>query len=176
MLYDFTNKEQDTIQQCFRTGNYTSLRDLPQNLLPNQIAKALRDKQDNNLAFKPPQGKVVNLSGGGLFRDYEWLPEPYDNYIKAKQLEVKERKLKQQEISKDEFMAGADKHIWKYHDCFLSEEQRKSYVLPYFVSDDPYEATEEELMRAKWLHENKIMSGEFRPAQADKSLERLTQG
>jgi hypothetical protein len=47
-------------------------------------------------------------------------------------------------------------------------------VLPYFVSDDPYEATEEELLRAKWLHENKIMNGEFRPAQADKSLERLT--
>ena len=49
-------------------------------------------------------------------------------------------------------------------------------MLPYFVSDDPYEATEEELLRAKWLHENKIMNGEFRPAQADKSLERMTPG
>ena len=48
--------------------------------------------------------------------------------------------------------------------------------MPYFVSDDPYEATEEELLRAKWLHENKILNGEFRPAQADKSLERLTPG
>jgi hypothetical protein len=75
-----------------------------------------------------------------------------------------------------EFVAGSDKFVWKYHDCFLSEEQRKTYVLPYFVSDDPYEATEEELSRAKWLHENKILSGDFRPAQADKSLERLTPG
>jgi len=68
---------------------------LPTNILPNQIAKALRDKQDQNLAFKPPQGKVVNLSGGGLFRDYEWMPEPYDNFLKAKAQESKERKLKQ---------------------------------------------------------------------------------
>jgi len=68
---------------------------LPTNFLPNQIAKALRDKQDQNLAFKPPQGKVVNLSGGGLFRDYEWMPETYDNFLKAKAQESKDRKLKQ---------------------------------------------------------------------------------
>lgn len=128
------------------------------------------------MAFKPPQGKVVNLAGGGLFRDYEWMPEPYDNYLKAKSNENKERKAKQRLISTSEFQAGMDRYVWKYHDSFLSEEQRKNYVLPYFVSDDPYEATEEELLRAKWLHENKIMNGEFRPAQADKSLERLTPG
>jgi len=142
--------------------------------MPNAIQKAMRDKQDTNLAFKPPQGKVVNLAGGGLFRDYEWMPEPYDNFLKAKSVEKKENKFKQQVVSKSEFVAGMDRFVWKYHDCFLSEEQKKNYVLPYFVSDDPYEATEEELLRAKWLHENKIMNGEFRPCQADKSLERLT--
>ena len=84
--------------------------------------------------------------------------------------------MKQQVISKEEFVAGGNHYVWKYHDCFLSEEQKKTYVLPYFVSDDPYEATEEELLRAKWLHENKIFNGEFRPALADKSLERLTPG
>ena len=47
-------------------------------------------------------------------------------------------------------------------------------MMPYFVYDDPYEQSEEELNRAKWLHENKILCGDFRPAQADKSLERLT--
>ena len=66
-----------------------------------------------------------------------------------------------------------DRYVWKYQDCFLSEEQKKNYVLPYFVSDDPYEATEEELLRAKWLHENKILHGDFKPAQLDKSLEKI---
>ncbi len=49
LLYDFTNKEQDTIMRCFRVGNYTSLRDLPANLLPNAVTKMMNDKQDNNL-------------------------------------------------------------------------------------------------------------------------------
>ena len=164
LLYDFTNKEQDVIQQCFRTGNYASLRDLPVQMMPNSIAKAMRDKQDMNLAFKPPEGKVVKLSGGGLFREYEYISEPFDLYLQQKQLENKERKLKQKDISSKEFVAGSDRYVWKYHDCFLSEEQKKNYVLPYFVSDDPYEATDEELLHAKWTFENKIMTGEFRPA------------
>ena len=46
--------------------------------------------------------------------------------------------------------------------------------MPYFVHDDPYEASEEEILRAKWLHEQKILNGDFRPAQQDRSLERLT--
>ena len=45
-----------------------------------------------------------------------------------------------------------------------SEEKQKDYVMPYFVHDDPYEASEEELLRAKWLHEQKILNGDFRPA------------
>ena len=72
------------------------------------------------------------------------------------------------------FYTGMDQYHWKYHDCFLPEEKQKDYVLPYFVHDDPYEASEEELLRAKWLHEQKILNGDFRPAQLDKSLERLT--
>lgn len=48
--------------------------------------------------------------------------------------------------------------------------------MPYFTEGDPYEAVEEELSRYKWAHENKILNGDFRPAQADKSLERLTPG
>ena len=83
---------------------------------------------------------------------------------------------KQDGISKRPFFVGMDKYTWKYHDCFLPEDKPKDYVQPFFNTDDPYEASEEELLRAKWLHENKILSGDFRPAQAEKSLERLTPG
>ena len=44
LLYDYTNKERDLIQRCFRTGNYNALRELPNNLAPNQILKYLREK------------------------------------------------------------------------------------------------------------------------------------
>jgi len=81
-LYDFTNKEQDTILRCFRTGNYNSLRDLPANLLPNSVIKMLRDRQDDNLAYKPPPARVEKLTGGGLFKDYEYMPQGYDIFLK----------------------------------------------------------------------------------------------
>lgn len=91
LLYDFTNKEQDTILRCFRTGNYNSLRDLPPNLLPNSVLKMLREKQDENLAWKPPPARVEKLAGGGLFKDYEYLPDGYDTFLKHKQDEKRER-------------------------------------------------------------------------------------
>jgi hypothetical protein len=70
LLYDFTNKEQDTVMRCFRVGNYTSLRDLPANLLPNAVTKMMNEKQDGNLAWRNPAPKVATLTGGGLFSDY----------------------------------------------------------------------------------------------------------
>ena len=95
LLYDFTNKEQDTIMRCFRTGNYQSLRDLPNSLLPNQVVKMMREKQDNNLAWKPADPKVEKLAGGGLFRDYEWMPDSYDTFLKQSQDARKEKERKQ---------------------------------------------------------------------------------
>lgn len=37
MLYEFTNKEADHIHQAFRVGNYVSLRDLPNVILPGNV-------------------------------------------------------------------------------------------------------------------------------------------
>ena len=31
MLYEYTNKEQDTVVNAFRSSNFVSLRDLPEN-------------------------------------------------------------------------------------------------------------------------------------------------
>jgi hypothetical protein len=53
VLYDYTNKERDLIQRCFRTGNYNALRELPNHLAPNQILKFQRDKQDANINNRP---------------------------------------------------------------------------------------------------------------------------
>jgi len=173
LLYDFTNKEQDTIMRCFRVGNYTSLRDLPANLLPNSVIKMLNDKQDANLMWKQPQPKVQTLTGGGLFSDYEYIGEDYVMYLKQKKDE-RTAKEQQPKLHKRPFYLNMNKYHWKYHDCFLPEEKQKDYVMPYFVHDDPYEASEEDMLRAKWLHEQKILFGDFRPAQQDRSLERLT--
>jgi hypothetical protein len=54
--------------------------------------------------------------------------------------------------------------LGKYEDCFLPPEAKADYVLPYLSNDDPYEVTHDEVLKAKWLHENKILHGDFKPA------------
>lgn len=49
MLYEFTNKEADRITNCFRVGNYHSLRDLPKHLLPGNVSQVSQSKINENL-------------------------------------------------------------------------------------------------------------------------------
>ena len=63
--------------------------------------------------------------------------------------------------------------LGKYEDCFQHPDAKKDYVLPYLSNDDPYEVTHDEVLKAKWLHENKILYGDFKPCNYDKSLEKV---
>lgn len=49
MLYEFTNREHDRILQCFRIGNFASLRDLPKYLLPGNVSYMSSAKINENL-------------------------------------------------------------------------------------------------------------------------------
>ena len=71
--------------RCFRIGNYDSLRDLPHRLGPSNVLKNMREKQDTNLACQQPKPKVDKLMGGGLFSDFEWMPDSFDAFLKKKQ-------------------------------------------------------------------------------------------
>ena len=43
----------------------------------------MRDKQENNINFRQPDPpKVAKLAGGGLFHDYEYMPDSYDRFLK----------------------------------------------------------------------------------------------
>ena len=89
-----------------------------------------------------------------------------------------------EKISDKPFIAGTNNFrcknsfvgigIGKYQDCFIDDSALKDFVFPFLNIDDPYEATKEEILRAKWLEENKILHGDFKPAQKDKCLEGLT--
>ena len=61
----------------------------------------------------------------------------------------------------------------KYEDCFLPPEAKADYVLPYLSNDDPYEITHDEVLKAKWLHENKILHGDFKPAKNDRCMDKI---
>ena len=49
MLYEFTNKEQDSCIQAFRTGNYVGLRDLPDHIAPNNVLQQAQMKVKETL-------------------------------------------------------------------------------------------------------------------------------
>jgi hypothetical protein len=102
--------------------------------------------------------------GGGLFQDYEHMPDSYDAFLKKKSEDRKASETKQSNIGGKPFALGMNSYTWKYHDCFIPQEKQKDYVMPYFTENDPFEAAEEDLYRAKWLAENKFLAGDFRPA------------
>lgn len=169
MLYDYTNKERDLIQRCFRTGNYNALRELPNHLGPNQILKYAREKQESNINFmKPDPPKVQKLAGGGLFQEYEWMHDSYDRFLEERKRERINSLANQDKVSSRHFTLGMNQFKWKYEDCFApynhNHDVKKDYVLPFLSNDDPYEVTHDEVLKAKWLHENKILHGDFKPA------------
>ena len=55
-------------------------------MAPNQVLKYAREKQDTNINFVPPP-RVQKLTGGGLFQDYEWMPDSYDSFLNQKKIE-----------------------------------------------------------------------------------------
>ena len=46
MLYEYTNKEQDNILNAFRIGNWNHIRDLPNNIAPNNVLQQLQIKMN----------------------------------------------------------------------------------------------------------------------------------
>jgi hypothetical protein len=46
VLYDYTNREQDLVQACFRVGNFVSLRDMPEEFRPNNVIQAMRERAE----------------------------------------------------------------------------------------------------------------------------------
>ena len=61
MLYEYTNREKDRVQQSFRVGNYHSLRDLPRHLLPGNVSQWSRSKIESNLYSQVEERSYVEL-------------------------------------------------------------------------------------------------------------------
>ncbi len=49
--------------------------------------------------------------------------------------------------------------IGKFQDCFIDDASLKDYVAPFLCLNDPYEVCKEDVLRSKWIEENKILHG-----------------
>lgn len=73
ILYEFTNREKDRIEHCFRIGNFNSLRDLPKHLLPGNVSYMSTQKINDNLYAPREERCFIELQkGGGYFSKFEW--------------------------------------------------------------------------------------------------------
>lgn len=174
-LYDYTNKEQDAIYRCFRTGNYDSIRDLPNDIAPQHLIEQIKDKITKNITKNPNEperdhrGKIIKLAGGGLFHEFEWMPDSFSNFLEAKRKEKGESDETIGKLHSKPFVSTHDPVTTKYENPFQID--RKETVYPMFKEvDDPYEASQDELLRAKWVKDNRILHGDFKPSTCDKGL------
>lgn len=81
MLYEFTNKEADRIHQSFRVGNFVSLRDIPDSILPGNVSSMQSSKMEENLYSVMERRSYVELANnGGYFSKFEWLPDSFSSF------------------------------------------------------------------------------------------------
>lgn len=70
------------MQACFRTGNYISLRDMPDELNPNNVLQAMRERQEKAAIISAINSQNRKLftalgGGGGVFQKFEWIPDQF---------------------------------------------------------------------------------------------------
>lgn len=79
VLYEYTNNERDRIKRGFQPGNYISLRDLPNSLLPGNVSLINASRVQSNLYNSQEERSYIELQkGGGYFSKFEWIPDPYE--------------------------------------------------------------------------------------------------
>ena len=84
ILYEFTNREKDRIERCFRIGNFLSLRELPKHLLPGNVSYMSMNKINENLYGQREERSYIELQrGGGFFSKFEWKADPYYLFINS---------------------------------------------------------------------------------------------
>ena len=67
------------------------------------------------------------------------------------------------------FNANQNKKLLKFEYPFQDHHDEK-FVYGFLCQNDPYEATKDERLRAKWIEEAKMLFGEFRPSGPQKPI------
>lgn len=99
VLYEYTNREQDLVQACFRIGNYVSIRDMPDELNPNNVLQAMRERQEKAAIISAINSQNRKLftalgGGGGVFKKFDWIPDEFSLHEEVKKQDREEKKQK----------------------------------------------------------------------------------
>ena len=77
--------------------------------------------------------------------------------------ELIDSKLKETSIHPMPFNPGNNKKALK-HEYPFQDDKSDRFVYSFLSIGDPFEATKDERLRAKWTEEAKLLFGEFKPS------------
>ena len=103
-------------------------------------------------------------ANGGYFMKFEASAEPFVDASKM----IKPLKAHGPE-DKPAFNPAQVKHSCKYEYPFGDDKDGK-FVYGFLCMNDPYEATRDERLRAKWIEEAKLLYGDFKPTGPQKPI------
>lgn len=182
VLPSYANVEQDYIKDAFEPAGFTSLRACPDKLQPNAVAETIAMRQDVNRrgganfsgvgsqlgARGSPKKKAPARTANGLFHEFNYLPSRYSLADELATQERLESEAKRLEVGGKDFLPSGQTAKLKYEDTF----EDKGYRFPHM--GDPFEAAEDQRLRARWLEDSKILHGPFVPSGSTKALDRPT--
>lgn len=82
---------------------------------------------------------------------------------------------KQKEVHNQPFYCMPKRPLPHKHESYFTSLQFQPYssvAIGFLSEDDPYEANNFEVLRAKWLNDSKMLYGDFKTAQNDQSLKK----
>lgn len=104
------------------------------------------------------------------------MPDSFANFLDSKRKDKEESdKIIEELHGKQAYVTSHNITTLKHENPF--NEGKKETVFPLFKEvDDPYEASQDELLRAKWIKDNRILHGDFKPSNCDKGLTQVNRG
>eukprot|EP01063_Lacrimia_lanifica_P001417 TRINITY_DN10718_c0_g1_i1.p1 TRINITY_DN10718_c0_g1~~TRINITY_DN10718_c0_g1_i1.p1 ORF type:complete len:307 (+),score=121.67 TRINITY_DN10718_c0_g1_i1:58-921(+) len=142
--------EHEAIKNAFAPGSYTAISDLGKP--PSCFAdEGMSNISTESMAFRT--GK-----GDGYFTEFEYSMSPFDIAAEISSRERREHHTKMGDIGGGQsFVAPGECAPQKYENT-------------YAYATDPYEMVKDEMLRAKWIEDRKVLAGPFIPGGREKPL------
>ena len=159
VLPEYSNMEQDTIRRCFGNANYDSLLRLPHKIDLNTINIARAEVMEDNRngasqPFAPGGRSSKGTNVHGLFQEFNYQPSRFELADELASKDRVESEAKRQEVAGHDFVPAGHVVKEKYEDGFTAGAR-----YPYM--SDPYEASQDAMLRNKWIDDSKKLYGPF---------------
>ena len=110
---------------------------------------------------------------GGVFSKFQWAPDPFSNADEEASQLRNAKELMQRTLHNDmPFRPTQAKKSLKYEFPFLRDGEIATR--DFLMAEDPYAATLDERLRARWFEESKILYGSFTPAGPQKPIQTIS--